>query len=148
MKKLIFTLSIALLVGACSQPADTGTPFATRTAEWEAAMIAGDVDSIAALYSSDARIMPPNGETMIGQDAVREMFGGMIEQGLSAKLTSIDSQSGGDVAFNIGTFELMAGDDMIDHGKFIETWMRGDDGKWRTIDADAFVPTDPGDGEE
>jgi hypothetical protein len=75
--------------------------------------------------------MSPNAEMGVGGDAVRKDFGGMIEAGLSVKLTSIDATVAGDVGHNIGTYVLTAGDEQIDVGKFIETWARGDDGVWR-----------------
>ena len=130
MKKLIYILPIAFLIGACGQASNTGTPFSSRDNEWQAAMNAGDADGIAALYAEDARLMPPNYEATIGRDAVREMFGAMIESGLSIELNVIDTQSSGDVAYNVGTYKLMAGSEVTDQGKYIETWRRGDDGVW------------------
>jgi ketosteroid isomerase-like protein len=114
-------------------------------------MNAKDVDAIAALYRDDARLLPPNGEATIGKDAVRAAFGGMIEAGLSIELNAIETMSGGDVAYNVGTYTLTAGDDVADQGKYIETWRRGDNGEWLMSNdiwnSDLPVPMPAGGGE-
>jgi ketosteroid isomerase-like protein len=121
-----------LTITACGQTDDSagGSAFTPRDSEWQAAMNAEDVDAIAALYRDDARLLPPNAEATIGKDGVRAAFGGMIEAGLSIKLNSIESMSGGDIAYVVGSYALMAGDDVADEGKYIETWRRGADGQW------------------
>jgi ketosteroid isomerase-like protein len=82
-------------------------------------------------YTSDARLLPPNGEMTSGKDAVRAVFGGMIEAGIGGDLTSIDAVVVGDIGYNVGTYTLTSGDALVDRGKFIETWSRGSDGQWR-----------------
>jgi hypothetical protein len=67
----------------------------------------------------------------IGADAVRAIFGGMIDAGLTGKLISMDTQVAGDIAYNVGTFTILAGDTVVDTGKYMETWHRGEDGQWR-----------------
>ncbi|HSM30680.1 MAG TPA: DUF4440 domain-containing protein [Woeseiaceae bacterium] len=130
MKKTGAILPLALILSACGQPAGDGAAFTPRDTEWQAAMNAGDVEGIAALYADDARLMPPNLEAMTGKDAVRAAFGGMIEAGQSIELMAIEHRSGGDVAHVVGTFKLMSGDDVVDQGKYIETWQRNADGEW------------------
>jgi ketosteroid isomerase-like protein len=125
-------MPLLLTVAACNQagaPADPSV-ITSRSDAWEAAMNAKDVDGIAALYTDDARLMPPNAEMSIGQDGVRAAFGGMIEAGLSADLTSIEASVSGDIGYNIGTYELADGDTVVDEGKFIEIWHRSSGGQW------------------
>jgi len=98
---------------------------------WEAALNAGDIETVAALYESDARLLPPNAEMQIGADGVRALFGSMIDAGLTGKLISMDTQVAGDIAYNVGTFTILAGDTVVDTGKYMETWHRGEDGQWR-----------------
>lgn len=132
MKRLITILPLVLMIAACSQTTSSGDgpAFTSRSGEWAAAMNAKDVDAIAALYRDDARVLPPNGEATTGRDAVRAEFGAMIDAGLSVDLNSIETMSGGDIAYNVGTYELTAGGDVVDYGKYIETWRRGADGEW------------------
>jgi ketosteroid isomerase-like protein len=133
MNRLVALVSLIFMMAACTQSAPSADPsvIQSRSAEWDAALNAGDIDALAALYTDDARIMAPNAEMMVGTEAVRSAFGGMIDAGMTSSLTSIDISISGDVAHNIGTYALMAGDEQIDAGKFIETWERGEDGVWR-----------------
>ncbi len=55
----------------------------------------------------------------------------MLEAGLSVDLVSIEAKASGDVGYDVGTYVIMDGDAVIDTGKFIETFQRGDDGVWR-----------------
>jgi len=104
MKKLLTLLPVVLVIAACNQAAAPVDPsvITSRSEAWEAALNARDVDGVAALYTNDARLMPPNGEMSTGQDAVRAAFGGMIEAGLSVDLTSADASVSGDIAYNLG----------------------------------------------
>jgi hypothetical protein len=80
---------------------------------------------------------PPNNKMQSGSDAVRAEFGAMIDAGLAGELTSIETMVVGDIGYNVGAFTLRDGDQVVDTGKFIETWRRGDDGVWR-ISNDIF----------
>ena len=133
MKRLFLVMPIVLIVAACNQAAAPADPSAitSRSEAWEAALNARDVDAVAALYTSDARLMPPNAEESIGQDGVRAAFGGMIDAGLSADLTSAEANVSGDIGYNVGSYKLMAGEDVVDVGKYMEIWHRGSDGEWR-----------------
>jgi uncharacterized protein (TIGR02246 family) len=133
MRKLITVLPLLLVAIGCTQsppPADPSDILA-RSAEWETALNAGDIEAVAALYESDARLLPPNAEMQIGADAVRAIFGSMIDAGITGKLNSLETQVAGDHAYNLGTYILTAGDTVVDTGKYMETWHRGEDGQWR-----------------
>jgi ketosteroid isomerase-like protein len=121
------------MITACSQsppPADSSV-ITSRSEAWEAALNAADIDALVDLYTSDARVLPPNGKMATGSAAVRAEFGAMIDAGLDSESTSIETRISGDIGYNVGVFTLTAGDDVVDAGKYIETWRRGDDGQWR-----------------
>jgi len=132
MKRLFLTLPLILIVAACGQASAPSDPsvITSRSEMWEASLNAKDVDGIVALYTSDARLMPPNSAMTTGQDAVRAAFGAIIDAGLSGELTSVEAKVAGDIGYNLGTYKLMAGDDVVDTGKYMEIWHRGDDGQW------------------
>jgi len=134
MKKLVTLFPLILVAVGCTQggaPAADPSEITARSAEWDAALNAKDIDGIVALYTDDARMMAPNMPTGTGSDGVRAAFTGMIEAGLSVKLTSVDAVVSGDVGYNVGTYVLSAGDEQADIGKFLEVWERGADGVWR-----------------
>jgi len=133
MKRLLTVLPALLLVAACnqaSQPVDPSV-ISSRSEAWEAALNAKDIDALVELYTTDARVLPPNRKMSSGHDAVRAEFGAMIDAGLGGELTSIEAMVSGDLGYNVGIYTLRAGDDVVDTGKYMETWRRGDDGQWR-----------------
>lgn len=124
----------ALLVAsaACTpQGSQPSSALETLGEQWEAALNAGDVDAIAAFYTEDCRLMPPNGELEIGREAVREEFSGMIAAGLGGRLETIEAVTAADIGYRVGTFTITSADGaVVDRGKFIETW-RNEDGAWK-----------------
>ena len=93
MKKIITVLTSLLLMMACTQspPPTDPSVITARSQAWEQALNSGDLDGLVALYQGDARLMPPNQPMQSGSDAVRAAFGAMIEAGLSATLTSVET---------------------------------------------------------
>lgn len=133
MKKTTMLLPLALVLAACTQSPAPGDPsvITSRSDAWDDALNAKDVEAISELYTSDARVLPPNRPMAQGRDAVKAEFGAMMDAGLTGELTSVETKVAGDVGFNVGTFVLRSGDDIVDRGKFIETWRRDSDGAWR-----------------
>lgn len=132
MKRLLTLLPLLLIFTGCqTPPPEDGSVITSRSEAWESALSAGDLDALVAFYTSDARVMAPNREISIGSDAVRAEFGAMIDAGLNGDLTSIEAMVSGDIGYNVGTYSLRDGDNVVDVGKFIEIWHRGDDGQWR-----------------
>ncbi len=133
MKRLIAALPLFLMITACDQAPPSADPsvLTERTDAWEAALDAKDIDALVMIYTSDARLLPPNGEMTTGRDAVRSVFGGMLDAGISVDLTSIEARVSGDTGYEVGTYVMKDGDTVVDTGKWIETFQRGEDGEWR-----------------
>lgn len=132
MKKVTGLLSLLLVLAGCGQGAistDTSA-LEARSDAWETALNARDIDSMVALYTDDARLLPPDGEMTSGRDGVRASFGGMIEAGIGGTTTIIEATVAGDVGYIVGTFDLVADEKSVGTGKYIETWRLGDDGQW------------------
>ena len=117
---------------ACAGPAVQDSAEIRSLAEgWEAALNSGDLDSLMALYSEQSRLLPPNGEMAQGLAAVEGAFGGMIEAGLRGELETLEAMAAGDLGHRVGTYVLRSAEgDVVDRGKYIETWSR-DDGSWK-----------------
>ena len=104
---------------------------------WAAALAAGDIEGIADMYAPDCKILPPNAPMLEGRDAVKAVFGGMVDAGLTAELETIEATVAGDIGFKIGRYTLMVSDGtVVDRGKFSETWKKGPAG-WQ-ISSDMF----------
>lgn len=149
-------LSIICVIGlvACA-PAGQGEPpetpaedpqpveddiqaIATVADAFVAAAIAGDVDTMVATYTDDASLMPPEMPAAEGSDAIRAWFEAFFEQ-MTIETFTLDAAAvevAGDWAYRRGSFEMTAvpvggGEAVLDAGKFVEIWRRGDDGAWR-----------------
>ena len=128
------TIAALLLVVAsvaCAPVSQEGAEIQARSAGWSEALNAGDIDALVALYTDDARLMPPNGPAAQGSDAVRADFGELIAAGLQGELKTIETRVAGDIGYRVGTYTLSAPDgSQADKGKYIEVW-RMVDGEWK-----------------
>ena len=133
MKKTTVLLTLLVMTAACTQSAPATDPsvITSRSAIWETALNAGDIETLMANYTSDARILPPNETAATGTEAVRAAFGSMIDAGISGSLTSMEAAVSGDIGYNVGNYTLTADGEVVDTGKYLETWQRGTDGQWR-----------------
>jgi uncharacterized protein (TIGR02246 family) len=129
------TFAIIALIGAltgCGAPAaQQSAELAAMTERWEEALNSGNAEAVAALYSDDARLLPPNAEPARGRAAVAAEFSTMIAAGLKVDLEDLDSVVAGDVGYKVGTYSLLApGGVTVDRGKYIDVW-RKIDGEWK-----------------
>ena len=101
-----------------------------------------DRDSaMAALYTENAVVMPPNAGAVEGRAAIRAFFSGYPPLPDFVG-TPIDVDGRGDLAYVRGTYSFSmpaAGGQpaMSDHGKFVEIRRRQPDGKW-LVSVDIF----------
>lgn len=92
-------------------------------AKWMAAFDQGDAAGIAANYTEDTQVMPPNSETLRGRTAVQEVFQGFIDAGLKVKLTTVEVVGRGDMAFEVGNATVIGPDGQtLDQSKYIVVW--------------------------
>ena len=106
--------------------------------QWARAAKAGDGQAIAALYTTDAVLLPP-GEPIVKGEAAKKYwvdFGN--EYAGPTELNTMTVEGGGDVATAIGTYKMAltpkkagAKPLPIDEGKYIEVLKRQDDGSWK-----------------
>jgi ketosteroid isomerase-like protein len=133
MKKLgLAALSMMIVCAACA-PAGSqyGAAIVAGSDGWETAFNAGDVDALVALYTDDARLLPPNAELAQGSAAIALEFGGMIASGVGIGLDTIDAQIAGDIGYRVGSYTIIAPDgSVVDRGKYVETW-RLTNGEWK-----------------
>ena len=94
--------------------------------------VAGDWDALAALYTEEAVVMPPNQELVIGRSAIRNLFSALTVSDF--QLEPIEIGGRGDVAFARGTYSWTVrvgeGEPVTDHGKLLTIWREQADGTW------------------
>jgi len=102
------------------------------------ALVDGDAEAAANLYDENASLLPPNEPIVTGREKIKEYWQSGIDAGIvGASVKTISADSDGDLAYEIGTFELrikLENDSIIvDTGKFTEILKRNAEGKWISL---------------
>ena len=95
----------------------------------------GDAAAVAAWYTGDATLLPPGSPMTKGRDAIRDFWQGAMSTGVTeARLESVEVESRGDLAYEVGRFEMAmqppGGERAEVRGKYVVVWKREGDG-WR-----------------
>lgn len=91
-----------------------------------------DADALAALFTEEGVMLPPNAPAIFGRDAIRagnrEAFA-MVDHAI--ELEDLEIKVEGDLGYKAGRYRVRTKDDqLIDRGKYIEIW-RKVDGQWK-----------------
>lgn len=117
-----------------AQAADTRAQIEAADAKFAAAAAKNDSAAIAALYSSDAQVMPAGTEPVRGREAIEKFWRGALDSGIAdVRLQTLDVFGQGATAAEVGHYELhdKAGK-TLDRGKFIVIWRR-EHGHWKLL---------------
>ena len=92
----------------------------------------GDAAGAAAVYTEDAAILPPNGETMVGRANIQGFWQGALDMGLvGATLETVELETYPGGAVEVGKYTLsVAGGQVVDSGKYIVVWKQ-ERGAWK-----------------
>jgi uncharacterized protein (TIGR02246 family) len=122
---------------------DIREAISTAVDKFVAAFNSGDAAAVAASYTEQGQLLPPNAGFMIGQEAIQAFWQGAMDMGIaSAQLEIREVEQHDDTAIEIGTFTLHAQDGTeLDAGKYIVIWRRVD-GKWK-LHRDIFNSSKP-----
>ncbi len=96
----------------------------------------GDAAALAALYTEDATLLPPNSEMIKGREGIEAVWSGVIQMGAKdVVLTTVDVYGSGDLAYEVGNYVLTIqpeGQEPIeDKGKYVVVWKQVADGSWK-----------------
>jgi ketosteroid isomerase-like protein len=137
-------LPIALLVtGCCSMASrdfrsgDAETAIRRMDADFGTAVAANDVNGIMKMYDADSVLMAPNFPAFNGLDAIRQFWGGLLQQGkIEGTLTPDNIIQNGDLAVEAGRYDLLitppGAAPVRDSGKYVVTWRRRN-GQWKNV---------------
>lgn len=130
IKRLYFFVLILVLSAIVMAPggaiASTQDEIKAGTAEWVKQYNAGNAAGVAALYTDDAKLMPPNSDFVTGREAMSATFKGMMDSGAATiKLDPVEVDESGNSAVEVGTYEVMDKDGKaVDKGKYIVQWKK------------------------
>ena len=103
----------------------------------------GDAAGLAALYTEDGQLMPPNAGFMTGREAVQGFWQAVMDMGVEkAAIITGEVEGFGDTAIEVSRFRLFGGGEQeLEQGKFIVIWKKVD-GQWR-LHRDIFNSSNP-----
>ncbi len=95
----------------------------------------GDAAAVAAWYTKDATLLPPDNPMLKGTEAIRAFWQGAMDTGIKeARLETLEVEERGDLAYEVGRFELTAqpqgGDSTKMKGKYVVIWKQ-EGGGWK-----------------
>lgn len=96
----------------------------------------GDATALAALYTDDATLLPPDSEMIKGGQGIEEFWNGLMQMGMNnAVLTTEDVFGSGDLAYEIGkaiiTIQPEGQEPMEQEVKYVVVWNKTADGSWK-----------------
>jgi uncharacterized protein (TIGR02246 family) len=109
-------------------------------ADWVKIVAAKDVQKWASAYGETVSIFLPGAPLIVGKDAAQKALAGLVATpgfGLSFAPTKIEVSRSGDLAYEIGNYEMTTNDK---HGKpqtakakYIVVWAKQADGSWKAV---------------
>ena len=97
---------------------------------FERAVARRDADAVAALYTPNAVLLPPDGSPVAGRAAIREYFAGMVAAGVrDLDLRTVEVVRFDDFALERADVAFRVGDGAVENGKSLVLW-RLVDGEW------------------
>ena len=96
----------------------------------------GDAAAIAALYSEDATVLPPDSAMIKGRQAIQASWNRSLQMGIKdAVLTTVEVSGAGDYAYEIGKVLLTiqpAGQAALQQtAKYVVVWKKAASGSWQ-----------------
>lgn len=89
-----------------------------------------DAEAMGALYTQDAQLLPPNGDFVNGNQAVKDFWGGLFSAGFDGViLETLEVHGNGNVVSEVGLFTLFLNGQYFDNGKYVVIWKKVQ-GKW------------------
>jgi uncharacterized protein (TIGR02246 family) len=129
----LVALALALPLPAFAQAGggDLSAQIAKVDKAWEKANNAGDAAALTALYSKDAKVMPPGADPVSGTKAIQAMFTADVAQGAQMALTQKDVTGFGNYALETGSYVATSKDGKhLDHGSFM-TFLKKEGAGWK-----------------
>ncbi|MEX1994805.1 MAG: DUF4440 domain-containing protein [Steroidobacteraceae bacterium] len=122
---------LLLSIAGCAE-APVPEPFPQQVLDtWMERYAANDAAGVAALYTEDAQLLPPDQEIVSGRAAIQEFIARTNQPGGPAlEIITLETLVFGDYAHRQGSFRLRGPDgSAVASGKILELWKKVD-GQW------------------
>jgi len=128
---------VLVFAGSCARPPQSD-PAAARAGiesanrDFSKGVAAHDAKALALLYTEDAKLLPPNAQPVLRQDAIAKYWESLLELPIqSLALETVDIYGSGDEVTEEGRYTLIGTKgETIEAGKTLVVWRKTDAG-WR-----------------
>jgi len=137
---LALMLAIPILVSCTTAPPPDTTAEDIQAInavndQWVDAFNQGDTAAIAAIFTEEANLLPPNSPIIVGRKSIQAFYQGAFNAGVSdLQATNLEISVNGDMASVVGKYTLTIqpeeGEAISDNGKFVAIWKR-ENGTWK-----------------
>jgi uncharacterized protein (TIGR02246 family) len=97
-----------------------------------AAFKRGDAAGLAALYTENGEVLPPNTDSLTGKEAIQAFWQALFDMGIKGiKLKAVEVESLGDTAIEVSKYTVHGEEGQeLDKGKYIVIWKQKE-GQWK-----------------
>jgi len=127
---LIGLVSLGFLTALQASAADdVRSAIEAANKKWEAAASRGDGAGVAALYTTDAQLLPSHSDFVRGTQAIGQFWQAVFDSGVKGvSLTTLEVEACGNTAYEVGKLEIRGADGtVLDHGKYVVVWKKKGD---------------------
>jgi len=135
MYRLLSAFAICVLLPVTALAGSARSHIDETLVQFVNAFNGGDGAAIAALYTEDAELLPPDSAPVRGRQAIQDFWQGAIDAGITMEsLGAVEVEAQGHMAAEVGAFVLSVpgenGQTTSVAGKYIVVWKR-DGHTWR-----------------
>jgi uncharacterized protein (TIGR02246 family) len=140
----VFAVGVGVAVAQMSSGNKDEQTIRKLDTEWSAAAQSKDNAKTLSYYAEDASAFPFNAPIATGKEQIQKVWTGLMAMpGFSLRFapTKIEVAKSGDLAYDVGTFELKVNDAngklTTEMGKYVVVWKKQADKQWKVV-ADIF----------
>jgi uncharacterized protein (TIGR02246 family) len=143
---MVSTVVLLVLAGTANSVAQKSNPNPDEQAirkldkDWSAAAGSKDVEKTISFYADDASALPFNAPIATGKEQIRQVWAHLMSLpgfALTFAPTKIEVAKSGDLAYDLGTFELKTNDAQgnatSEVGKYVVVWKKQPNKQWKVI---------------
>ena len=126
-------VSIALLSASPVLAADSiRSEIEAANKSFEAAVSRSDGPGVAALYTSNAQLLPARSDFVTGTEAIGQFCQTAFDSGMKGlSLVTMEAEKHGDTAYEVGELEILGAEgNVLDRAKYIVIWKK-EAGSWK-----------------
>jgi uncharacterized protein (TIGR02246 family) len=105
--------------------------------QWQKSFNGGDASSVAHLYATDGRLLPPNSDIVEGRSDIEGFVKGFVATGAQIKFDLLTVHETPELCVAVGRYDMdipTPDGPQKDNGKYVEVWAKQSDGSWLIVD--------------